>query len=526
MIMLRRLLLTICLALALAPAELSAQTLTIGMKGEPFAIDPHFQNGPNAHATNRHIFDRLVDYGADGTPQPALAVSWQSEGDSAWVFRLRPNVKFHDGTPFTAEDVAASIRRIPAANNNTGPFIPYIRNVDRVEVRDPLTVVFHMKDVSPVFAAALGVVSIIPAKFEKATTADFNSGAAAIGTGPFRFVSYTRTQALNLERNDDYWGGAPDWKNVVLRFIPNDATRIAALIAGEIDIATSVPAQDRDAIARAANLQLWTGPSYRVVFMNFDLTHKTTPHATGKDGQPLASNPMLDLRVRQAIAIAVQPELLAERIMLGAAVPVGQLASKETFGHVPGLSPRPNPPPDPRALLRDAGYPDGFKLVIHAAPEAAQNAPSLAQGIASMLGRIGIATSVETLPWQVYIGEIMKPEGPAYAAFMMSWGNSGGNSMDALAALLHTVDRSRNLGAQNQSRYSNPAADALIRKAQVSFDATERETLQQQAMRLIMADVALIPLHTQVGMIGARKGLAYKTNPREHLHAHEVRVAR
>ncbi len=187
---------------------------------------------------------------------------------------------------------------------------------------------------------------------------------------------------------------------------------------------------------------------------------------------------------------------------------------------------RPTPAPDPRALLREAGYPNGFKLVVHAAPEAAQNAPSLAQGIATMLGRAGIVTSVETLPWQVYIGEIMKPDGPAYAAFMMSWGNASGNSMDVLQGQLHTVDRSRNLGAQNQSRYSNPAADALVRKAQVTFDTTEREKLQQEAMRMIMADVPLIPLHVQVGMLGARKGLTYDTNPREHLHAHEVRIAR
>ncbi len=517
----------ICLGLALlSPAPLSARPLTIGFKGEPFAIDPHFQNGPNAHATNRHIFDRLVDYAPNGGLQPALALSWDREGETSWVFKLRSGVKFHDGTPFTADDVAASIRRIPTANNNTGPFNPYIRNIDRVEIRDPLTIVFHTKEPLPTFATSLAVVSIIAAKFEKASTADFNSGAAAIGTGPFKFGSYTRTQSLNLVRNDEYWGGAPDWTNATIRFIPNDATRIAALIAGEIDIATNVLAQDRDAITRHPNLQIWTGPSFRVVFMNFDLANKTTPHATSVDGKPLPSNPLLDIRVRKAIAAAIQPEVLTERIMLRAAIPVGQLASKETFGHLPGLAVRPNPAPDPRALLREAGYPDGFKLVVHAAPEAAQNAPSLAQGIATMLGRAGIATTVETLPWQVYIGEIMKPDGPAYAAFMMSWGNASGNSMDVLQGQLHTVDRSRNLGAQNQNRYSNPAADALIRKAQGTFDTAEREKLQQEAMRMIMADVPLIPLHVQVGMLGARKGLAYDTNPREHLHAHEVHIAR
>ncbi len=523
----RQLAFLICIAVAAGVASATqARQLTIGFKGEPFAIDPHFQNGPNAHAVNRHIFDRLVDFAPDGGHQPALAVSWERRSDTAWVFRLRPGVTFHDGSPFTAQDVAATIRRIPTANNNTGPFNGYIRQIDRVEIVDPLTIVFHTKGPVPSLLSSLAIVSIICAKFETASTGEFNSGAAAIGTGPFRYVSYARTQSLNLARNDNYWGGAPDWTTVTIRFIPNDATRIAALMSGEIDVATSILAQDRDAITRNRNLQLWTGPSFRVVFMNFDLANKTTPHATGPDNQPLPSNPMLDIRVRRAIAAAIQPEVLAERIMLGAAAPVGQLASKETNGHVPGLSVRPNPLPDPRALLREAGYPNGFNLVIHAAPEAAQNAPSLAQGIAAMLGRAGIRTTVQTLPWQVYIGEIMKEGGPAYAAYMMSWGNSSGDSMDGLQSLLHTTDRSRNLGAQNQSRYSNPAADALIAKATYTLDLDERRKLQQEAMRLMMADVPLVPLHAQVGMLGARNGITYTTNPREHLHAHEVRIAR
>jgi peptide/nickel transport system substrate-binding protein len=507
-----------------APAP-EARPLTIGFKGEAFSIDPHFQNGPIAHTTNRHVFDRLIDFAPDGSLKPALALSWERQGDEAWIFRLRPNVTFHDGAPFTAEDVAATIRRIPTANNNTGPFNVYIRQIDRVEVRDPLTVVFHTKGPTPTLPSLLAIVSIISAKHEKASTADFNSGAAAIGTGPFRFVSYTRTQAYELARNDSYWGGAPDWTKLTIRFIPNDATRIAALIAGEIDVATNILAQDREAITRNANLNLLTGPSFRVVFLNFDLANAITPHATGADNQPLPQNPLRDIRVRRAIAAAIDNQLLADRIMLGAAVPVGQLASAETFGHLPGLTVRPTPLPDPRALLREAGYPNGFNLVVHAAPEAAQNAPGLAQGIAAMLGRAGITTTVQTQPWQVYIGEIMKQGGPAYAAFMMSWGNSSGDSMDVLQALLHTTDRARNLGAQNQSRYSNPAADALIGQAASTFDDAERKRLQQEAMRLIMADVPLVPLHVQVGMIGARKGIAYPMNPREHIHAHEMRIA-
>jgi peptide/nickel transport system substrate-binding protein len=524
--MLRCLALLLTIAAAILPAaSAQARPLTIGFKGEAFSIDPHFQNGPIAHTTNRHVFDRLIDVAPDASLKPALALSWERQGDRAWLFRLRPNVTFHDGSPFTAEDVAATLRRIPTANNNTGPFNVYIRQVERVEITGPLTIVFHMREPTPTLPSLLTLVSIISAKHEKASTADFNGGAAAIGTGPFRFVSYTRTQAYELVRNDAYWGGAPDWTRLTIRFIPNDATRIAALIAGEIDVATNILAQDREAITRNANLNLWTGPSFRVVFLNFDLANATTPHATGADNQPLPQNPLRDIRVRRAIAAAVDTQVLAERIMLGAAVPVGQLASAETFGHLPGLTVRPAPPPDPRALLREAGYPNGFNLVIHAAPEAAQNAPGLAQGIATMLGRAGITTTVQTQPWQVYIGEIMKQGGPAYAAFMMSWGNNSGDSMDVLQALLHTTDRARNLGAQNQSRYSNPAADALIGQAATTFDDAARRRLQQEAMRLIMADVPLVPLHVQVGIMGARKGIAFPMNPREHVHAHEMRIA-
>jgi peptide/nickel transport system substrate-binding protein len=516
---------TICAVLFVAPPAI-ARPLTIGFKGEALAIDPHFQNGPIAHQTNRHVFDRLIDYAPDGSLKPGLALSWEREGDTAWVFRLRPGVTFHDGSPFTAEDVAATFRRIPTANNNTGPFNVYIRSIERLEIRDPLTIALHTRGPVPTLPSSLAIVSIISAKHERATTADFNTGAAAVGTGPFRFVSYTRTQSFVLARNESWWGEKPDWTQLTIRFIPNDATRIAALVAGEIDVATTILAQDREVITNNQNLQLWSGPSFRVVFLNFDLTNATTPHATNAAGQPLPANPFRDIRVRRALAAAIDPQVLVDRIMLGAAVPVGQPASRETFGHVPHLGVRPNPLPDPRALLREAGFPNGFNLVVHAAPEAAQNAPGLAQGIAALLGRAGITTTVQTAPWPVYIGEIMKQGGPAYAAFMMSWGNSSGDSMDVLQALLHTTDRARNLGAQNQSRYSNPMADALIDRAHTTFDPRERERLQQDAMRMIMADVPLIPLHVQVGMIGARRGLVYTTNPREHLHAHEIRLAR
>jgi peptide/nickel transport system substrate-binding protein len=505
-------------------APVQSQTLTIALTGEQPSLDPHFLNGPGAHMHNRHVFERLTDHDEEGRLVPALATSWRLEDLTTWVFTLRSGVRFHDGTPFEAADVVASMERIPRINS--GAFNAAIRGISKVEARDRLTVAIRTDGPHPTLPASLSVVSIVPARLATAPPEDFVNGRAMVGTGPFRFQAYQRSQLYSLVRNDTYWGERPDWAEVRIRYIPEGAARMAALRAGEVDLVQNLPPLEAEALRRNPRFQVFSAPAYRVYFLNFDLARPSSDFALDPNGRRLPANPLQDRRVRAAIAGSIDARLLVDRVMGGFGEPLGQLASTKTFGHVPGLAPPRLSAAQARALLAEAGYPQGFSLTIHAPTDSIAGAPALAQGLASMLGRIGIRTTVATAPWAVYFREIMKDGGPAYSAWMMSWGNSGGDAIDALQALVHSRQPELRLGAQNQSRYANPQVDALVQRALKEMDDARREELQREAMRLVVEDVAVAPLFTQVSVDAGRAGLRYRPNPRAHIHAHEVRLAR
>lgn len=513
--------LTLAMAASLAPAlPAFSQELTIALAGEPLSIDPHFHNGPGGHMTARHVFERLIDTDSDGQMQPGLALSWAPESDTTWVFELRPDVTFHDGSSFDAEDVIATIARIPEINS--GAFGPYIRGITSVSARDPLTVVMETDGPNPSLPGNMSLVNIIPSELQDATTEDFVSGEAMIGTGPFRYADYQRSQAYTLTANADYWGGAPEWETVTIRFITDGGARIAALLSGEVDFVQNPPALEADAIRMNDGTQLFSSPTYRVYFLNFDLGNDVSPFVSLEDGSQPADNPLRDVRVRRAIASVIDRELLVDRVMNGFGEPVEQMASAQTFGHIPGYEIADATVDEARALLAEAGYPDGFSLTIHAPTDTISGSPGLAQGITSMLARIGIRAEVATAPWAVYYPEVMLDEGPGYSAWMMSWGNNSGDSMDSLQSLLHSRAPDLNLGAQNQSRYSNAEFDALVQAALVEVDAEAREAMQREAMQILMDEIALVPLFTQVAIYGGRDGLTYAPNPRGHIHAHEI----
>jgi peptide/nickel transport system substrate-binding protein len=510
--------------LSLLAASASAQTLTVGLKTEMNGLDPHLHNAPAGHQINRHIFDRLVQF--DGAEVvPGLAESWQQRDDTTLVLTLRA-ATFHDGAPVTSADVAASFARIPSVPANIGAFLPYIRAVTAVETPDARTVVLRSAGPSPSLLRNLALVSILPAKHAAATPEAFNTGQAAIGSGPFRFARYERAAVLELERNDSWWGPRLEWQHVRLRFVPNDGARLAGLLAGDLDLINSLATQDATTLKAGDRVQVIEAPSFRIIHFSFDLARDRSNHISGPDGQPLAVNPLRDLRVRQAIAGAIQRGPIAERLMGGFAQPATQLASPVTFGFAADI---PSPEMDvaaARALLAASGYPNGFTLGINAPADFIPNGPAIAQAAAQQLARIGIRATVATTPSSVHFPSTRRPEGPEWSFWLTSWGNNGGDSIDALQALMHTPDRERALGAQNVSRSSVPESDALIRAALSELDEGKRREQQQQAMRLQMQQMPQVPMLVQTSLFAARRGLAYSANPEDHFHAHEVMTAR
>ncbi|WP_431281335.1 ABC transporter substrate-binding protein [Humitalea sp. 24SJ18S-53] len=499
----------VALLCAFSPIHQSvAQQLNLALASTPTSVDPHFHNLVSNNAIAAHVFDKLVHQDERQRLTPGLAESWTALSDTEWEFRLRPGVTFHDGSPLEAEDVAATLRRIPNVPNSPGPFTQFTRGIAAVEVVDPHTLRLRTRGPQPLLPTDLSVVNIIPRRFETATTADFRSGAAMIGTGPFRFESFTPGERVVLTRNDAYWGGAPAWARVTLRIVPNDSARAAALLAGDVDAVEAVPLTQIDALKRRPDLQLWRAVSNRVMFLSFDTARDVTPFATARDGRPLPANPLRDLRVRRALSLAINRPLIVDRLMEGEAIAAGGLLAEGFFGASPRLVPPAFDPDTARRLLREAGYADGFRLTIHGPNDRFPNDDKILQAVAQMLTRIGIDARAEAMPFNLILSQGGAPT-YAFSTMLLGWGSNTGEASSPLRALLATIDRDRGLGVGNRGRYSNPALDAVIIQALGTVDDAARRALLERASEIAMEDQALVPILYQVNIWATRRGLAY-----------------
>jgi peptide/nickel transport system substrate-binding protein len=495
------------LAAGLPAAAPRAQGLTLALASTPTAIDPHFHNLVPNNAIAAHVFDKLVHQDERQRLVPGLAESWRPISDTVWEFRLRDGVTFHDGAALTAEDVAASLRRVPAVPNSPGPFTQFTRGIAAVEVVDARTLRITTRGPQPLLPTDLSVINIIPSRLESATTADFRAGTAMVGTGPFRFESFVPGDRVTLTRNDAYWAGAAPWQRVTLRIVPNDSARAAALLSGDVDAVDAVPITQLEALKRRPDLRLFRATSNRVMFLSFDTFRETTPHATQRGGAAMP-NPLRDPRVRAAISRAINRPAIVERLMEGEAIAAGGLLAEGFFGASPRLVPERFDLDGARRLLREAGLPNGFALTIHGPNDRFPNDEKILQAVAQMLQRAGIETRAEALPFNTILSQ-GGPPNHAYSTMLLGWGSNTGEASSPLRALLATVDRDRGMGVGNRGRYSNPALDAVIQQALATVDDNARSALLQQASEMAMEDHALVPILYQVNIWATRGGLAY-----------------
>jgi peptide/nickel transport system substrate-binding protein len=280
------------------------------------ACDPHFYNATPNHSVAMHVFDRLVDRAPDVSLKPGLALSWKPVSDTVWEFKLRPDVTWHDGKPFTADDVAFTYQRARNVPNSPGGFGGFLRAVKTVEVVDPLTLRIDTGEPAPNLPRELAFVPIISRHVgETATTEDYNSGKAAIGTGPYKFVSQTPGDRVELVRNDAWWGPKQDWDKVTLRMITNSGARVAAVLAGDVDIIDTPPVGDLQKLKADPRVTVATTEGLRVIYLALNSLEPGAATITDNDGKPLPKNPLLDLKVRQALSIAINRDGLADRIM-------------------------------------------------------------------------------------------------------------------------------------------------------------------------------------------------------------------
>jgi len=471
-----------------------AQTLTIGVRGGPDSIDPHFTaSGTHAEAL-KHVFDTLVWSGDGLELEPRLAESWRAIGDSTWEFKLRRGVKFHDGSDFTAQDVKFSIERIPTVSG-PNPTTIYVRRVKETKIVDPFTIQIVTDGPAPTLPNDFIRLFIVSSKAAAGLTKEsaneaFNSGKAAIGTGPYKFVSWQPKGDLVLARNDTFWGPKEPWARHVRKEISNDAARVAQLKAGQLDLITRVPDTDIATLKRDPKITVEMIDTVYVFNVEMDMREKAN-NVSAKDGSPLAKNPFLDLKVREAIDLAIDRKALAEVAMEGMGKPVNQMVTPSIFGYNKGIGERKYDPVAARKLLADAGYPNGFKLQFSFTQDRLPGDRQVGTSIAQMLAAIGIDAQANAQPAAVFFPARTRGD---YSMSMSGWGTLTGEAHYTLSSLAHSNDKDKRMGAFNVLGYKNPVMDKLLQDAGVEMDLGKRRKLLEDANALVEKDRQRLPI--------------------------------
>jgi peptide/nickel transport system substrate-binding protein len=510
------------LALLLSCSAALAQNLTLGTKLELNTLDPHFFASFPTGSSHEYLYDKLFVYDAKLQVKPSLAASARLVDDLTWEVKLRKDATFHDGSPFTADDVIFTVERVPNVPNSPNSFAQFTRGIESLKKVDDHTLVVRTKAPNPSLLNDLTNVFIVSAKAAKgATTADFNSGKAAVGTGPYKLAQFTSGERLVVERNDAYWGGKPQWAKVTEKVIAKDPARLAALLAGEVDAIDAVPIQDLERLRKEGKFALFRGPATLVHYIALDSARDESPFVTAKDGKPLGKNPLKDVRVRKALSLALNRDAIAKRVMEGSAVPASQLMPGQFAGASKSLKPDPHDVAKAQALLKEAGWGEGFRIVLHATGDRYPNDSAVAQVVAQMWTRIGLKAEVEALPGAVFFTRASKQE---FSAFAAQYGAE--EAANSLRALVASWDPAKGFGTANRTRYTNPVVDSLLTESLVTMDDELRDQKLTRAINFAMGDTPLIPVFYPIFDFAAKKGLAVTPRAQRRFNAMMVAPAK
>ncbi len=515
--------------LAGAPRPAPAADLREGIQVEPDSIDPHFHWFGGDLDLTFQVWDSLIDMHGDGKLNPSLATSWKPLGDSAWEFTLRPDVTFHDGSKLTAADVVFTLHRAPDVPRSPSGFGPLLRDVVSIDAPDPSHVVVHTKGPVPLLPTYLSRIAIIPEHVgpqlvgRDATTQDYDSGKVAIGSGPYRFVSWARGDAITLRRNDAYWGARPAWDTVRLRYIPNPTARLAALRAGDVDIIDSVSVEDVAGLKSNPAFRVREAPSSDVIGFQIDVAQRKPPFVSGPNGEALDKNPLADMRVRRALAMAINRDALRDRVMNGEMATNAQVMAPGQFGYDPDLKPIPYDPAGAKKLLAEAGYPNGFRMSTQCQADRYPNGVSLCAATAQMFVRIGVQTDPVPIPHSIFIGHANRHEYSMFTYFMLA---DTGEPSESLLGGFATTDAAKGWGIINRGQYSNPTFDQLLDTSTHQVDPVQREaTLRKAEAIFTNDDVAWIPLLRPLNIEAMKAGIDHPARADGFIFAADVNPA-
>jgi peptide/nickel transport system substrate-binding protein len=487
------------LVLASACGTAGAASFRWTSQGDILTLDPHAQNEGLTVTMLNQVYEALTRRDRDFKLAPELAVSWSNAAPAVWRFKLRPNVKFHDATPFTADDVVFSIERAMAPSSNFKSNVAGIKSVKRV---DELTVEIATDGPNPVLLQQLATVRImskawsIKNKVEKpqnfAAKEETFAARNSNGTGPFMMKAREPDVKTVLSENLNWWGKREtNVTEVVYRPIKSDATRVAALVSGEVDFVLDPPPQDIPRLSATPGVSILQGRENRVIFLGFDQFRDQLLYSNVK-----GKNPFKDLRVRQAVYLAIDVETIRAKVLRGLAVPTGSLVAAQVNGYGAAADKRlPYDPARAKQLLGEAGYPSGFEVTLDCPNNRYIQDEQVCQAIAAMLAKIGITIRLDALPRAQYFPKIQKGDTSFYLLGILPTTHDAWISLFSIA---HSVDEKTGAGDWNFGRYSNPKLDALMDAIRMEMDPVKRNQLIEQALSLHNADVAHIPLYQQV----------------------------
>jgi peptide/nickel transport system substrate-binding protein len=484
-------------ALALACGLSNAVTLRVADVGDVQSMDPHSLNETLQLSFTGNIYEGLVGRGKDMALVPSLATKWTQTAPTVWRFELRKGVKFHDGTPFTADDVVFSFKRGQSDGSDMKGYTSPIKEVRKVSD--------HAVDIEtnapfPILPDTLTSIYMMSKKWcednkaerpvDRRKGVENTASFKANGTGPYRLKERQPSTRTVIVRNFNYWDKVDgNVDEVVFTPIGNDATRVAAMLSGEIDVMEPVPLQDVDRVKAGGNFTVLQGPELRTIFLGMDQKRDELLFSNVK-----GKNPFKDKRVRQAFYQAIDIEAIKSRVMRNAATPTAEMIGPGVRGFQPDMNKRlPYDVEASKKLLAEAGYPSGFEVGMNCPNDRYVNDAAICQAVAANLARVGVKVNLQAETKNTYFPKILRRDTSFY---LLGWTPSTTDAHDAMYNLMASpTDKGQ--GQFNLGSYSNPKFDELTAKVQSETDLTKRNEEIREAFKIHQDDVGHIPLHQQ-----------------------------
>ncbi|MCW5772299.1 MAG: ABC transporter substrate-binding protein [Rhodospirillaceae bacterium] len=504
----------LALSAPLAATQAAAQTKTFRFAndGDASSMDPYFRNETFLLAFMQNIYEPLVRRNKQSKLEPALAVKWGQTSPTTWFFDLRKGVKFHDGTPFTADDVVFSIARGSGKGSNMQTYFSTVKAVRKV---NDYRVEIDTNVPDPLLASKWAQILIMSKAWAEKNNAmtvgeeikkeETYATRHAMGTGPFMLQSREPDVKTVLVRNPNWWDKPEhNLKEVVFSVIANAATRVAALRAGQIDMVYTVPPQDTAALAKDPNVKVIQGPETRVVYLGLDQFRDEL-----LDSNIKGKNPFKDKRVREAIYRSIDVQAIKRVVMRGQSYPTALMVAPVINGYQKALDKRPSllKPEQAKKLLADAGYPNGFEVGMNCPNDRYVNDAKICEAVVGMLARIGIKVNLAAETRSKFFARIQLPKAET-SFFMLGWSPAATFDVhDVFVNLIQSYTPAQKKGQFNIARYSNKKFDELADKIQVETDVKKRDAMIAEATKIYTSDYAYIPLHQQALIWAARKNI-------------------